>query len=201
MGSVEAPVDWRHVQSLHIPALVVGGGFSGFYALHKLRQSGIDTKLFEAGQQLGGVWNWNWYPGARVDSEIPFYQYSIPQTYKDWTWKERFPDSAEIRQYFHHTATVQGLYDHIAFGENVNGCDFDTTQKEWIVQSSTGKIVRCKYLVVAVGSSYKKHYPAFPGLDEYQGTLVHAAAFPEKGINFDGKRAAVVGQGKIPYPF
>ena len=57
------------------------------------------AKLIEAGADFGGVWHWNRYPGARVDSEAPLYQLSIPEVYNTWNWKERFPGHEEIRQY------------------------------------------------------------------------------------------------------
>ncbi|OAL39451.1 hypothetical protein AYO20_01321 [Fonsecaea nubica] len=195
MGSIAAPSDWRASDNLELEALVVGGGFSGLYTLYKLLDAGIDAKLLEASDQLGGVWNYNRYPGARVDSETPYYQYSIREVWKTWNWSERFPGHEELRRYFDHVATVLGLYDHIAFGQNVVGCDFDSDAKQWVVKTEQGKTVRCRYLIAAVGSSYKKHFPDFPGLKDYKGVLLHAAAFPEGEFDFSGKDVAIVGQG------
>lgn len=76
-----------------IDVLVIGGGFGGTYALWKLRQQGLRVKLVEAGSELGGTWHWNQYPGARVDSEAPYYAFSIPLIWKTWNWTERFPSS------------------------------------------------------------------------------------------------------------
>jgi cation diffusion facilitator CzcD-associated flavoprotein CzcO len=42
--------------------IVVGGGFSGCYQLHRLRELGFSVRLFEAGAALGGIWYWNCYP-------------------------------------------------------------------------------------------------------------------------------------------
>ncbi|KAI1630474.1 cyclopentanone monooxygenase [Exophiala viscosa] len=195
MGSISEVSDWRTPAQMELEALVVGGGFSGVYTLYKLREAGINAKLFEASKELGGVWNYNRYPGARVDSEVPFYQYNIDKLWKTFNWSERFPGHEELRKYFHHVATVLGLYDHIAFEQDVCGCDFDVETKRWIVKTGTGKTVMCKYLIVAAGSSYKKHFPTFPGLGDYKGVLLHAADFPEEGFDFSGKEAAIVGQG------
>lgn len=190
-------IEWASPDNIQLEALVVGGGFSGLYTLYKLRSEGIEAKIFEASKELGGVWNYNRYPGARVDSEVPYYQYSIHEVWKDFNWSERFPAHDELRRYFHHTASVLGLYDHIAFGQDVTGCDFDTSAKRWVVKTTAGKTVECKYLIVAAGSSYKQHLPGFPGLKEYHGRLLHAATFPEEEIDFSGKSVAIVGQGKI----
>lgn len=193
MGSISLPQGWSPPDDIELEALIVGGGLGGVYALYKLRQTGIDAKIFEAGKELGGVWNYNRYPGARVDSEVPYYQYNIPEVWRTWNWSERFPGHKEIRAYFHHTATVCGLYDHIAFNQNVIGCDFDG--KMWIVKTQGGKTVKCKYLIAAGGSSYKTHLPKFEGLEQYRGDLFHAAAFPDENYNFSGKDVAVIGQG------
>lgn len=190
--------DWQQANEIKLEALIVGGGFSGLYTLYKLRQTGIDAKIFEASTELGGVWNYNRYPGARVDSEVPYYQFSVREVWETFYWTERFPGHEELRRYFHHMATVLGLYDHIAFQQNVTGCDYDAPKGEWVVESATGKVVRCKYLIVAAGSSYKTHVPAFEGLEDYKGTRLHAAAFPTEGFDFSGKDVAIVGQGIYP---
>ena len=45
---------------LHIDAdvVVIGGGFSGLYALYKARALGLTVKLIEAGSDYGGTWHW-----------------------------------------------------------------------------------------------------------------------------------------------
>ncbi|CAF4940305.1 unnamed protein product [Rotaria sp. Silwood1] len=39
--------------------------------MHRLREKGFSTRLFEAGGGVGGTWYWNRYPGARCDVENP----------------------------------------------------------------------------------------------------------------------------------
>jgi cation diffusion facilitator CzcD-associated flavoprotein CzcO len=38
--------------------IIIGGGFSGLYALYKSRQLGLTVKLIEAGSDYGGTWHW-----------------------------------------------------------------------------------------------------------------------------------------------
>ena len=73
--------------NLETEVLIVGAGFGGVYLMHKLRDElGFDCKIYEAGKDLGGIWHWNCYPGARVDTQVPIYEYSIEKI-----WKARNP--------------------------------------------------------------------------------------------------------------
>ena len=80
-------------------AIIIGGGFGGIYQLIHLRRLGLKCKLIEAGSDLGGTWYWNRYPGARVDSDIPTYEFSLPELWKGWTWTEKFPSWKELQSY------------------------------------------------------------------------------------------------------
>nr|MDT0667315.1 NAD(P)-binding protein [Micromonospora sp. DSM 115978] len=44
-------------------AVVVGAGFSGLYALHKLRELGLRVRALERADKVGGTWLVNRYPG------------------------------------------------------------------------------------------------------------------------------------------
>ena len=67
-----------------LDVLIIGAGFSGCYQLYRLRQLGFNVKLYDAGTALGGVWHWNCYPGARVDSHVPNYEFSLAEVWKDF---------------------------------------------------------------------------------------------------------------------
>lgn len=69
--------------NLDIDILIVGAGFGGCYLLHKFRDElGLKVKVYEAGKELGGIWHWNCYPGARVDTAVPIYEYSLEKVWK-----------------------------------------------------------------------------------------------------------------------
>ena len=71
-GSADAPVD----------VLVIGAGVTGLYQLWRALDAGFTAALLEAGDGVGGVWHWNRYPGARVDTQVPIYEYSIEKIWK-----------------------------------------------------------------------------------------------------------------------
>jgi hypothetical protein len=83
----------QYADNLETDVLIVGAGFGGVYLMHKLRDElGFDCKIYEAGKDLGGIWHWNCYPGARVDTQVPIYEYSIEKI-----WKVSLPTSQHAR--------------------------------------------------------------------------------------------------------
>jgi cation diffusion facilitator CzcD-associated flavoprotein CzcO len=173
--------------------IVIGAGFSGLYALHKVRQLGLSVKVIDAGSDFGGTWHWNRYPGARVDTEAPLYALSIPELWKNWTWSERFPAHDELRRYFQFAGATLDTYKDTHFKTIVDGAVYRNNQ--WNLKIRGGGAATCTYLILSTGSSYKTHFPQFMDLDKYQGQLIHSALYPEAGIDVKGKRVAVIGSG------
>ena len=60
-----------------VDVVVVGAGFAGLYVVYRLHRAGYSMRAFEAGDDLGGTWYWNRYPGARVDIMSFDYSYSF----------------------------------------------------------------------------------------------------------------------------
>ena len=120
-----------------LDALVVGAGFGGLHCLHKLRKEGFVAKLFEAGSGLGGTWFWNRYPGARVDSDFPLYQFGDEQLW-DFEWTERFPGHAELRRYFQHVDRKLNSSKDIQFNTCVTKAAWEETKSHWVVTTSFG---------------------------------------------------------------
>ncbi|EFX06686.1 cyclopentanone monooxygenase [Grosmannia clavigera kw1407] len=177
-----------------LDVLIIGAGFGGCYGLYRLRQQGYKVHVFEAGKGLGGVWHWNTYPGARVDSEIPYYQFSMPEVWRKWTWTERFPSGDELRAYFRHVDQTLGLSKDISYGANVVGATFDDESGRWTVTTEAGQTAVCKYLICATGSSFRPHIPDFKNLDRFRGQLIHSTRYPAVA-NTKNARVAIVGSG------
>ena len=61
--------------------VIVGAGFSGIGAAIQLDRAGMhDYLIVEAGEQPGGTWYWNTYPGIAVDIPSFSYQFSFEQS-------------------------------------------------------------------------------------------------------------------------
>jgi cation diffusion facilitator CzcD-associated flavoprotein CzcO len=181
---------------LEVEALIVGAGFSGIYLLHKLRDElGLECKILEAGSGLGGVWHWNCYPGARTDSSIPFYEYSIKSVWKDWAWTEKYPGYEELRKYFQHVDNVLNISKDVSFNTRVVGAEFSKEEGAWKVRTEDGRIITCRFFIIAAGFAAKRHFPDLKGLEKFNGTMVHSSFWPEEGIDLKKKRMAVIGTG------
>lgn len=177
-----------------VDILIIGAGFGGCYSLYKLRQLGLSVHVFEAGTSLGGVWHWNTYPGARVDSEMPYYQFSMPEVWRTWNWSERFPSGEELRAYFHHVDKKLDLSKDVTYSANVTGANYDETTAKWTVNTESGHKAVCRYFICATGSSFKAHYPAFKNLEKFQGQMIHSTHWPAVA-NTKNARVAIVGSG------
>lgn len=181
-------------EPIGLDVLVIGAGFGGCYALHRLRKLGYRVHVFEAGSYLGGVWHWNTYPGARVDSEIPYYQFSLPEIWRKWNWSERFPSGDELREYFKFVDETLSLSKDITYSATVTGAKFDEATGSWTVTTEAGHQAVCRRLICATGSSFKPHFPAFKHLDEFGGELIHSTRWTPE-VDTRGKRVAIIGSG------
>lgn len=178
-----------------LDALIVGAGFGGVYQLKQLRDNGFNVKLVDSASDFGGVWYWNRYPGARVDSTVPHYEFSDPGLWKDWSWKQRFPGSQELRDYFSYTADKWNLRKDAEFNTFISSAIFDERKNHWNVTSSAGKEFVARYLLLNTGFSAKRHIPNWKGIDKFKGTWIHPSYWPKEEPDLRGKKVAVIGTG------
>jgi cation diffusion facilitator CzcD-associated flavoprotein CzcO len=180
-----------------LDAVIVGAGFSGMYMLKKLRDRlGLQARVFETGDTVGGTWYWNRYPGARCDSDSYIYCFTFDkQLLQEWEWSERYPEQPEILRYLEHVAARHDLKRDIQFRTTVTGARFDEDNGLWSVSTDDGRTVTARYLIAAVGTLSTTNIPGFKGLDSFKGKWYHTSRFPPGGVDFTGKRVAVVGTG------
>ena len=113
-------------QSEHFDAVVVGAGFAGMYMLHRLRQQGLKVLVLEAGDDVGGTWYWNRYPGARCDVESMEYSFSFDEALQqEWRWSERYAGQPEILRYMNHVADRLDLRRDIRMNTRATDSEFD----------------------------------------------------------------------------
>lgn len=195
-----------------LDAVIVGAGFAGVYQLKRLRDAGYTVKLVESGGDYGGVWYWNRYPGARVDSAVPHYEFSDPALWEDWTWTQRFPGSAELRDYFAYVADKWDLRKDTKFDSFVEAAIWDEEQAKWTVRTREGERFKTRFLLLNTGIAAKRYTPNWKGIDEFKGkcsapdlrfsdtdqkigTFIHPSYWPHKDPDLAGKKIAIIGTG------
>lgn len=177
-------------------AVVIGAGFSGLYALHRLRLLGLRVVGVEAGDGVGGTWYWNRYPGARVDIESMQYSYSFDEDLQqDWRWPERFSAQPELESYANHVADRFRLRELIRFSSRVDYLRWHDGDERWQVHTENGLHLVARFVVAATGSLDATNIPDWPGIDTFEGQVHHTSTWPRKGVDLTGKRVALVGTG------
>ncbi|KAJ3548842.1 hypothetical protein NM208_g803 [Fusarium decemcellulare] len=184
-----------YAKDLDVDALIVGAGFAGIFMLKTLRDQGLKTVIYEAGNDTGGTWRWNCYPGARVDSEVPEYEFSFPEVWKTWNWTTNYPTYQNLRDYFDHVDKVLQIKKDCSFNTVVVGADFDTKAGKWSVKTADGRIAKAKYLVLGTGFAAKRYVPDWPGVHKFKGIIHHSSFWPDEHIDVKDKRCAVIGTG------
>ncbi len=183
-------------QQSNVDAIIVGAGFAGLYMLHRMRGLGLTARVIEAGSGVGGTWYWNRYPGARCDTESMQYSYSwSPELQQEWHWSERFAGQPEILRYANHVADRFDLRRDIAFNTRVTFAIYDETDDRWTLATDRGETISARYCIMATGCLSNARLPDFKGRDSFQGTTYHTGHWPHEGVDFTGKRVAVIGTG------
>ncbi|KAF8517136.1 cyclohexanone monooxygenase [Hysterangium stoloniferum] len=181
--------------STELDVVVVGAGFGGLYQLLSLRKRGYSVQVYETAPDLGGTWYWNCYPGARCDSDVPIYEYSLEELWKGWKWTERFPSRSELRAYFDYVDKTFDVRRDIKFNTRVTAAEFNTTTDRWAVTTSDGRVVHPRFFILCTGFASKPYTPPIKGLDTFRGVSHHSALWPQEDIDLTGKRVGVVGTG------
>ena len=176
--------------------IVVGAGFAGLYTIHAIRQRGLLVRGFEVADDVGGVWYWNRYPGARCDVESLQYSFSFSKDLEqEWEWSERFAAQPEILAYIQHVADRFDLRRDISFETRVESAIWDEDRARWTVTTDRGQVWDAAFCIMASGSLSVSRLPDFPGLSTFKGETVHTGMWPDRPIAYANKKVAVIGTG------
>jgi cation diffusion facilitator CzcD-associated flavoprotein CzcO len=192
----------RQDQALNsdLDVAVIGAGFAGMYAVHRLRQLGLAVKAFDEAASVGGTWWWNTYPGARVDVPgAPFYCYTFSEELvQEWDWQETQPDQSAVLAYLNNVADKLQLRQDIELGTRVEAVQFDEGRQCWVLRTSRDEQFIARFLVCAVGtlSASAVHAPTLPGIGDFTGPVVHTGRWPQdEDFDLGGKRVGIIGTG------
>ncbi|MBL7252645.1 flavin-containing monooxygenase [Alloalcanivorax marinus] len=172
--------------------LIVGAGFAGLGMAIRLKKAGIDDfVILERGDDVGGTWRDNTYPGAACDIPSNLYSFSFAP---NPNWSHSYSGGAEILDYIHYLVSAFGLREHIRFQHNVTALDFDARRGLWTAELEGREPLRARAAVMAQGPLSNARFPDIDGVEDYQGKKIHSARW-DHDYDFTGKRVAVIGTG------
>lgn len=169
--------------------LIIGAGFSGLGAAIRLTRAGHrDLVVLERAGDVGGTWRDNVYPGCRCDVPSNLYSYSF-EAKPDWS--ETFPSQPELWDYLRRIVRKYQLRSYLRFGHEVTSASWDGGR--WLVRASQATFA-ARYLIAGVGALAEPSLPDIPGIETFQGTIMHSARW-DQSWQAAGRRVAVVGTG------
>lgn len=185
-----------HTRTTELDVLVIGAGFAGLYETYRLQRTDLTFLTVEAGDDVGGTWYWNRYPGARCDVVSVEYSYSFDEALQqEWEWSERYASQPEILRYAQHVADRFRLRDHIRFDTRIESLVFDESTAHWTATADDGTVYRSRFVITAVGCLSAPKTPEIPGLDAFRGEILFTSSWPAEGVDLRGKHVAVIGTG------
>jgi cation diffusion facilitator CzcD-associated flavoprotein CzcO len=190
MGSSHGQAFGQSTVAMDASVIIVGAGFSGMAMAIELQKAGIDFLVLEKGDEFGGTWRDNVYPGAACD--VPSHMYCF--SFEPYRWSRTYAKQPEILDYQKHVAKKYNLYRDTRFNSAIQSAEFNDEQSYWTVTTTAGVVYRSRAFVSARGALHMPTYPNLKGLHDFKGINIHSAEW-DHSIDLTGKRVALVGTG------
>ncbi|NTX34289.1 NAD(P)/FAD-dependent oxidoreductase [Myxococcus sp. CA033] len=181
----------------HFHVAIAGSGFGGLGMAIRLKQEGLeDFVLFERADDVGGVWRDNAYPGCACDVPSHLYSFSFAPNPR---WSRAYSPQPEIHAYLRDCAERFGVLPHVRFRHAVEDARWDDDARHWRLQTSEG-LFTADVFILAAGAFGEPVQPALPGLERFQGKVMHSARW-DPSHELTGRKVAVVGTGASAIQF
>ncbi|MGW3896649.1 flavin-containing monooxygenase [Micromonospora profundi] len=176
---------------------IVGAGFGGLGAAIALQRAGFtDYLVFDRGDDVGGTWRDNTYPGCACDVPSHLYSFSFAPNPR---WSNTFSSQPEIRDYLRDCVDRFGIRSKVRLRHEVLDARWDERRQRWLLRTSGGDHT-ARVLVCAAGPLSEPAVPDLPGIDDFAGTVFHSARW-RHDHDLTGRRVAVIGTGASAVQF
>ena len=180
-----------------VDVAIVGAGFSGLGTAIRLLQDGRDDFIvLERGDDVGGTWWFNTYPGCACDVPSHLYSFSFAPNPE---WTQTYSPQPEIHDYLRRCARELGVRSKVRLRCEVTGAEWDSAAGRWRIATSDGEL-SARVLISAAGPLVEPRVPDLPGLETFRGASFHSARW-DHDYDLRGKRVAAVGTGASAIQF
>ena len=171
--------------------VIIGAGVAGIASAYTFQQAGFTNfTILEKGSDVGGVWHWNRYPGLTCDVPSHIYQFAFaPKP----DWSHIWAGGQEIQKYHRDVVERFGLDNHLRLNTEVTALHYDQDEHTWTVTTENDTLT-ADFVICATGVLHHPFTPDIPGMDSFEGTVVHTARWDAE-LETAGRRIAVIGTG------
>ncbi|WP_431971961.1 flavin-containing monooxygenase [Nocardia sp. bgisy134] len=175
----------------HARVVIIGSGLSGLGTAVRLSQEGYtDFLVLERGEDVGGTWRVNTYPGAGCDVPSQLYSYSFALNPE---WSRSFSPQPEIQRYIQGIADRYGVRDKHIFDCAMTAARWNDADSRWEIDTTRGAFT-ADIVVSAAGVLAEPKLPDIKGIHTFEGEIFHSAQW-DHDADLAGKRVAVIGTG------
>jgi cation diffusion facilitator CzcD-associated flavoprotein CzcO len=175
-----------------IDVLIVGAGFAGLGMAIALRKAGMESFLvIEKGDDVGGTWRDNHYPGCASDIPSHLYSFSFEL---NADWSRMYAPQPEIWEYLRRCAKRYGVLGRVRFQTALQEAEWDEARRLWEVTTQDGERIRARVLISGMGALHVPRYPDLPGRERFRGPAFHSAVWDSEAT-LAGRKVAVIGTG------
>jgi len=180
----------------YFDVIIVGAGISGIGSAWYLQRECPEKSfaVLEALDHFGGTWHIHRYPGVRSDSDL----YTFGFSFKPWV-EEPVATADRIMAYLTEVVEDNGIDRHIRYRHRIVSAAWSSEDALWTlsVDRDGEKLTyRTRFLWMCQGyyRHAEGHTPSWPGMDEFNGKIVHPQTWPED-LDYADKNVAVIGSG------
>jgi cation diffusion facilitator CzcD-associated flavoprotein CzcO len=174
-----------------VDVLIVGAGFAGVgMGIQIARRARESFVIIEQGDDIGGTWRDNRYPGVSCDIPSHLYSFSFcPNP----AWSRVFAEGREIHDYLRACVRDEHLGDHLRLNCALLEARWTDDDARWHVRTMQGDFSAAN-LVVATGRLSEPKVPRIENLDGFGGSWWHSARWNPK-ISLVGRSVGLIGTG------
>ncbi|EJD51236.1 FAD/NAD(P)-binding domain-containing protein [Auricularia subglabra TFB-10046 SS5] len=174
-----------------LAVLIVGGGQSGLMTAARLKQMGVRTLVIDR-KKVGDSWGDRY---SLLKLHTPIQMNSFP--YHPWpdTWPKYLPKS-KMARFMRAYAEIQDLlvWESTELLSDPRPA-YDNATRTWtvhVMRDSGIQVLHPRHIVMATGVARIPRLPNIPGLNEFNGTVLHSSEHTNAS-GWKGKRVVVVG--------